>query len=82
MTKFLPVLGCALIFSSPVLATDNLGSAAAGLGLQWSQGKICTAEYKPVCATKNGRRREYSNRCRAEVDGATNIRPGKCPRRR
>lgn len=82
MMKFVPVLGGALLFCSPVVALDPIGGAPSRPRLHRTEGKVCTMEYNPVCATKSGRRREYSNRCRAMADDATNIRPGNCARRR
>jgi len=38
----------------------------------------CYELYLPVCATKDGRRATYSNKCFAAHDGATDITDGKC----
>lgn len=81
MLRFLPALTCAVLAcGQPVLAADDVSTRLPGSDSTWTQGKICTAEYRPVCGMKNGRWKNYSNRCRAEVDGASAIRPGKCPR--
>ena len=41
---------------------------------------ICTQEYRPVCAVRDGMRRTYSNACTARADGARIIANGPCRR--
>jgi hypothetical protein len=40
---------------------------------------VCTLEYNPVCGMVDGKSKNYSNRCFAKADGATNIKDGQCP---
>jgi hypothetical protein len=39
---------------------------------------FCIELYQPVCGTKDGERKTYSNRCFATVDGAIDIGDGPC----
>jgi hypothetical protein len=39
---------------------------------------FCIEVYQPVCGTKDGQRKTYSNRCFATVDGASDIGDGAC----
>jgi Kazal-type serine protease inhibitor domain len=39
---------------------------------------FCMEVYQPVCGTKDGNRKTYSNRCFANVDQATDIADGPC----
>jgi len=43
--------------------------------------RVCTSEYKPVCAQQGRDRRTFGNACAAEVAGARVIRAGECPAR-
>ncbi len=38
----------------------------------------CPANYDPVCGTKNSEQKNYSNGCKAEVDGAEVLHKGEC----
>lgn len=42
--------------------------------------RVCTAEYVPVCASRSGERRTFSNACVAEQSGYRIIRNGECRR--
>jgi Kazal-type serine protease inhibitor domain len=44
------------------------------------QPQICTREYVPVCAARNGERRTFSNECIAETSGFRVISDGECRR--
>lgn len=39
---------------------------------------MCTMQYDPVCATKDGTERTYGNSCTAGADGATFVHRGEC----
>jgi len=39
---------------------------------------VCYELYRPVCATKDGKRATYSNACFATRDGASEINDGAC----
>jgi Kazal-type serine protease inhibitor domain len=39
---------------------------------------MCTEQWQPVCGTKDGARKTFSNRCFAGVDHATDISDGPC----
>jgi hypothetical protein len=43
---------------------------------------VCTQQYDPVCAVRNGMRRTYSNACMARADGARVVSRGECRGRR
>ena len=40
--------------------------------------RVCTREYKPVCASRAGVLRTYPNACEARVDGARIVAQGAC----
>jgi hypothetical protein len=40
--------------------------------------RMCTEQWQPVCGTKDGKRKTYSNRCFADIDQTTNISDGEC----
>ena len=40
---------------------------------------FCTENYDPVCATKDGAQKTYSNACFAKAGGATVTAAGECP---
>jgi Kazal-type serine protease inhibitor-like protein len=40
--------------------------------------RFCTEQWQPVCGTKEGARKTYSNRCFADIDHATDISDGEC----
>jgi hypothetical protein len=40
---------------------------------------VCTLQYNPVCGMVDGKPKNYSNRCFAKADGASNIKDGQCP---
>ncbi|MHA1537463.1 MAG: hypothetical protein ACTSUD_07900 [Alphaproteobacteria bacterium] len=40
--------------------------------------RLCNNRYNPVCGTRRGRRRTFTNFCRARRAGALNIRRGRC----
>ena len=42
--------------------------------------RICTREYQPVCARRDGERRTFPNECLAETSGYRVIRNGECRR--
>ena len=42
--------------------------------------RICTREYQPVCARRDGERRTFPNECLAETSGYRVIRDGECRR--
>lgn len=42
------------------------------------QPQICTREFAPVCAARNGERRTFSNECLAETSGFRIIADGGC----
>jgi hypothetical protein len=44
------------------------------------QPQICTREFVPVCAARNGERRTFSNECLAETSGFSIIAQGECRR--
>jgi hypothetical protein len=39
---------------------------------------ICPEVYQPVCGVKDGKRVDYSNKCFAAADQASNVTAGKC----
>ena len=39
---------------------------------------MCPEVVFPVCATKAGHRQTYGNDCKAQRDGASDIKPGAC----
>lgn len=51
---------------------------AEGLTVSAQRMGVCTREYRPVCARRNGRLRTYSNRCTARAAGARVIFVGRC----
>lgn len=42
--------------------------------------RMCTMEYAPVCAERDGRMRTFPNACSAGNDGFRVVRPGECRR--
>ncbi len=42
--------------------------------------RVCTAQYLPVCASRAGERRTFSNACVAEQSGYRVVRDGECRR--
>jgi hypothetical protein len=54
------------------LAVAALASAPAAVA------RVCTAQWAPVCATKDGGQRTYSNPGCAKADGAEVVHQGPC----
>lgn len=62
------------------LAIILSSGAIAGLplALHAADPVMCTMQYDPVCAVKNGEERTYGNSCTAGADGATFVHRGEC----
>ena len=78
---------CAVLALAASAFLVSAGSASAQLffavGKQpVNRPTVCTQQFAPVCAVKNGMARTYSNACFARADGARVIAQGECRRRR
>lgn len=62
----------AIILSSGAIA------CALPFTLHAAEPVMCTMQYDPVCATKDGVARTYGNSCVANADGATFVHRGEC----
>lgn len=54
-----------------------IGATLAGLPSSHAKG-VCTMIWLPVCATKDGVEKTYTNKGCAKVDGAEVVRVGRC----
>lgn len=59
-----------LVLAIAILFTGGVALAA--------EPTMCTMQYDPVCAVKDGERRTYGNSCTAGADGATVLYRGEC----
>jgi hypothetical protein len=65
-----------LVFAALVVGVD-------AYAVQATRDKpACVQDYDPVCAAKDGKRRNFDNHCLAEEAGATRIRVGLCGSKR
>ena len=64
------------VCSAPLLAEPAAAQFFAFFGKQ----PVCSQQYHPVCAVRNGARRTYSNSCTAAAAGAQVIHQGQCRR--
>jgi hypothetical protein len=55
-----------------------LSSVASAQANRSNRPAICTLDYNPVCAVRNGSARTYSNACVARASGARIVAMGPC----
>ena len=67
-----------LALSGTLLALSAMGANAQNMQMGPT---VCTQDYNPVCAVKNGSAQTYPNRCNAEAARARVIAQGTCKRR-
>ena len=68
--------------AAATVALFGLSVSSLPASAQFTFGKqpICTQQYQPVCATRGGMTRTYSNACMARADGARVVAQGPCRR--
>ena len=73
LITFLLGAGLAAFSLQTTLAADRAGGAPIQLA-----ASACPEMVDPVCGTKDGKRKDYTNDCFAKEDGDTDITKGKC----
>lgn len=56
----------------------DVANPNAGGGFRPSPGRVCTAEYRPVCAARGGESQTFANACEAQSSGFSILGPGEC----
>jgi sugar lactone lactonase YvrE len=70
-------VGCAKADGAEVVGQGQCGEAAPK---PTPTPIFCTENYDPVCGSKDGAAKTYSNACFAKADGATVTAAGECPK--
>ncbi len=70
-------VGCAEADGAEVVGE---GQCAEGAPKPTPTPVFCTENYDPVCGSKDGAAKTYSNACFAKADGATVTAAGECPK--
>jgi hypothetical protein len=73
--RMIAALSAALTAAACTVAVDDNPPPRPG-----PQPQICTREFAPVCAARNGERRTFTNECVAETSGFRIISDGECRR--
>jgi hypothetical protein len=77
VSKVLAVCGLMFVAGEPAYAGDVTPDLSKRSVVAQAQ-TMCTEVELPVCATKDGKRVQYGNDCKAKRAGATDITAGPC----
>lgn len=61
-----------------IILSSGAVACALPFSIQAAEPVMCTMQYDPVCASKNGVEHTYGNSCVAGAEGATFIHRGEC----